>query len=204
MSQIARPTGLIIEGIMTTLGPGDTPPEARVNIAPMGPIVDESWSTFVFRPFKTSNTYRNLKAQGQGVFHVIDDVLLLARAAVSSVQPSEEFPVRRASQIEGLVLSQACRYHELTVMAVDDTQDRTTIHMKSVDRGHLREFTGFNRGKHAVLEAAILATRLHLTGSEPVLAEYVKLQVIVDKTGGPREHQAMAELWQHVRDFGAD
>ena len=178
MSQAARPPGLIIEGIMTTLAPGNGAPETRVNIAPMGPIVDQAWTTFIFRPFKTSNTYRNLKAHGQGVFHVIDDVLLIARAAVSSVLPGDEIPTQPTTQITGLVLAQACRYHELVVTQLDDAQDRTTIVMKSMHRETLREFTGFNRAKHAVLEAAILATRLHLTGHETVLAEYAKLQVL--------------------------
>ena len=162
MSDPARPPGLIIEGIMTTLAPGAGTPESRVNIAPMGPIVDDSWNTFVFRPFKTSNTYRNIKADGQGVFHVIDDVLLIARAAVSSVHVGEDVRGQVARHVNGLVLSNVCRYHELQVTHLDDTQDRTTIVMKCVHRETLRDFTGFNRARHAVIEAAILATRLHL------------------------------------------
>ncbi len=37
---------------------------------------------FVLRPFRTSTTYRNLKAHGEGVLHITDDVLLLARTAI--------------------------------------------------------------------------------------------------------------------------
>ncbi len=189
---------LLIEGVMTTLGLGDGPAESRVNIAPMGPIVDDSFTRFVFRPFKTSSTYRNLKATGQGVFHVTDDALLIARAAVSKITPGPELPVTPASRVEGLVLTHACRYHELRVDSLDDAADRTTIVMTCVHTGRLRDFAGFNRARHAVLEAAILATRLHLTGAEPVLREYERLMVMVSKTGGPREHQAMTELLAHV------
>jgi uncharacterized protein len=189
---------LLIEGVMTTLSQGDGTAASRVNIAPMGPIVDDAFTRFVFRPFKTSSTYRNLKATGQGVFHIVDDALLIARAAVSKVTPGPELPVTPASHVEGLVLTNACRYHELRVESLDDASDRTTIVMTCVHTSRLRDFAGFNRARHAVLEAAILATRLHLTGSEPVLREYERLMVMVSKTGGPREHQAMTELWAHV------
>jgi len=37
------------------------------------------------RPFQTSTTFHNLKRQRAGVFHVVDDVLLLARAAIGPI-----------------------------------------------------------------------------------------------------------------------
>jgi hypothetical protein len=57
---------------------------------------------------------------------------------------------------------------------------------------------GFNRAKHAVLEAAILATRTHLLPKDQIRDEFSRLQVIVDKTAGPREQEAMALLTQYV------
>jgi hypothetical protein len=62
-----------------------------------------------------------------------------------------------------------------------------------------REFIGFNRARHAVLEAAILATRTHLIPPEQIRDEFARLQIIVDKTAGPREQEAMALLTQYVR-----
>jgi hypothetical protein len=58
---------------------------------------------------------------------------------------------------------------------------------------------GFNRAKHAVLEAAILATRTHLIPADQIRDEFARLQVIVDKTAGPREREAMALLTDYVR-----
>jgi len=181
---------------MTTLNE-----DGSVNIAPMGPIVDEAMSTLVLRPFQTSTTYRNLKANGEGVFHVTDDVLLLARGAVRKL---DDAPMRDAEQVKGKVLAEACRAYEFKAVALDDSQDRTKIDCQIVHTINLRPFFGFNRAKHGVLEAAILATRLHLTGKAPVLAEFEKLQIMVDKTGGPAEHQAMKELWDFVREAKLD
>ena len=61
------------------------------------------------------------------------------------------------------------------------------------------EFIGFNRARHAVLEAAIYATRLHLLPRSFVESELQRLQVIVDKTAGAQEREAMALLTNHVR-----
>jgi hypothetical protein len=69
-----------------------------------------------------------------------------------------------------------------------------------VHRGARREFLGFNRARHAVLEAAILATRVHLLPADELRTEYARLRIIVDKTAGPRELEAMAFLEAYLRD----
>src|SRR5262245_50309068 len=143
---------MILEGIVTTLNP-----DGGVNVAPMGPLVEPGLERFVLRPFQTAQTYRNLKAHGEGVLHVTDDVLLLAKAALGPVEPAPAmFP---AQHVRGFVLRDACRYHEFRVGAIDDRQERACIAAAVVHTGRLRDFFGFNRAKHAVLEAAILATR---------------------------------------------
>lgn len=202
------PRDFILEGVMTTLRPpeGETTSVApadptRLNIAPMGPVVNPEFTRFILRPFKTSTTYKNLKATGEGVFHVTDDALLIARAAVRAVTPADGLAFIPAKTVRGLILASACRYYELKVAELDDKEERTTIVAKAVRSESLRDFLGFNRARHAVLEAAILATRLKLTGSASVLAEYAKLQVIVDKTGAEAEHQAMNELTRFVQAF---
>src|SRR5947199_10201935 len=111
---------MILEGIVTTLSPA-----GEVNIAPMGPRVEPMMERLLLRPFPTSQTYRNLVAHGEGVLHVTDDVLLLARAAVGCVDP---IPVHvPASKIRGFVLTGACRYYEFRVRSIDDREQRVRI-----------------------------------------------------------------------------
>jgi hypothetical protein len=74
-----------------------------------------------------------------------------------------------------------------------------TIEAEVVHSGRQRDFFGFNRAKHAVLEAAILATRTSFLPLDDVAAEFRKLGVIVQKTGGPQEHAAFALLEEHLR-----
>ena len=71
-----------------------------------------------------------------------------------------------------------------------------------VHRGVRREFLGFSRARGAVIEATILATRTRILPIDEILAEYRRLQVIVDKTAGPVEREAMAMLTEFVRSRG--
>ena len=184
---------LILEGIVTTLAA-----DGAANIAPMGPEVDEGLTTFVLKPFRTATTYQNLKRSGEAVFHVTDDVELIARAAVARIDPLPA--MEPAHAVEGRILTSACRWYALRVRSLDDHEERTRIECEVVDQGKLRDFFGFNRGKHAVVEAAILATRTHILPVEEVLDEFTRLRVAVDKTGGPAEHRAFEYLVEYVKN----
>jgi uncharacterized protein len=184
---------MILEGIVTTLGP-----DGAVNIKPMGPTVQTDMKRLVLRPFPTSQTYRNLVSSGEGVLHVTDDVLLLAKAAVNRLEPPP--PLRIAERVQGWVLADACRHYEFRVFSRDDSGERVRLDAEVVHAGRHRDFFGFNRAKHAVLEAAILATRTHLLPLCDIKAEYRKLAVIVDKTGGPVERDAFAFLQAYVNE----
>ena len=182
---------MILEGIVTTCAP-----DGKINIAPMGPHVTPQMDRLVLRPFRTADTYRNLKAHGEGVFHVTDDVLLLAKTAVGSVTPLPA--MMPASQVRGHVLEGACRYYEFRVLAVDDRDQRARFEAEVVHCGRLRDFFGFNRGKHAVLEAAILATRISLLPASEIRAEFARLRILVEKTGGAQENEAFGFLSEYV------
>jgi hypothetical protein len=178
---------MILEGIVTTVAS-----DGAVNIAPMGPTVDEAMRRFVLRPFPTAQTYRNLCHHGEGVLHVTDDVLLLAKAAVGTVEPAP--PLLPAQRVRGFVLADTCRYYEFRVHAVDDSEPRVRLEAEVIHAGRLRDFFGFNRAKHAVLEAAILATRVHLLPAAQIEEEYRRLAVLVQKTGGSQEAEAFRFL----------
>lgn len=183
---------MILEAVVTTLGERDA-----LNVAPMGPEVDGlDLARFTLKPFRTSTTFRNLQRSGEGVLHVTDDVLLIARAAIGTVADA---PTRPASVVNGRILLSAARYHEFRVVECDDRADRATVRVETVASGRQGDLFGLNRGKHAVIEAAILATRVHLFPRETILAEVDRLAVLVRKTGGPDEHRALELLDRFIR-----
>jgi uncharacterized protein len=189
----ALPEGKLLEGVVTTLNADGTP-----HIAPMGPIVDQRFERLTLRPFRTSVTYQNLKRSEQGVLHVTDDVELMAHAAIGRLETLP--PLQPAAAIEGVIIADACRWYAFRVESLDDREERTAIVARVVDRGRLRDFFGFNRAKHAVIEAAILATRIDLLDAQMVLSELERLAAPVAKTGGIEERRAFDFLGQYVKE----
>lgn len=182
---------LLLECVVTSSnGDGTT------NIAPMGPIVDWPLTRALLRPFQTSTTFANLKREKRCILHITDDVELIARAALNALAVQ---PKLRTAACGGKILVDACRWYALEVNSLDDSQPRSEIQCSVTDQGHLREFVGFNRAMHAVLEGTILATRLHLAAAEEIDHRLKDLQPLIEKTGGERERRA----WQVVVDFVA-
>ncbi|HAH47670.1 MAG TPA: DUF447 domain-containing protein, partial [Planctomycetaceae bacterium] len=176
---------MILEGIVTSQNES-----GELNIAPMGPQVDQAMSQLVLRPFQTSRTFSNLKETRCGVFHVVDDVLLLAKTAIGTLQETPEtFP---AEKITGRVLASACRWYEFQIATIDESDARTVMQAIVIHQGRIRDYFGLNRAKHAVLEAAILATRTHIIEQSELLAQYQALAEIVRKTAGPDEQTAFS------------
>jgi uncharacterized protein len=187
-----RRQAVIVETIVTSLDAS-----GAVNCAPMG--VEWSDDSIILKPFLETVTYRNLVATRAAVINLTDDVLLFAQAAISN----PVYSTVPAQMVRGVVLADCCSWREVEVRAVDSSPPRSRIETAVVHRGTRREFIGFNRARHAVLEAAIYATRLHLLPRAFIDSELGRLQVIVDKTAGPRELEAMTLLTDYVRSVPA-
>ena len=179
---------MILETIVTTVDA-----DGRVNCAPMG--VEWSETAVVLKPFLDTATYRNVIGTRAAVVNLIDDVRVFARAAIGN----PEYATVPAAAVTGVVLADCCSWREVEPRSIDSSPPRARIEAAVVHRGVRREFIGFNRASHAVLEAAIYATRLHLLPRAFVESELERLQVIVDKTAGARERDAMALLTEHIR-----
>ncbi|MFV1964849.1 MAG: DUF447 domain-containing protein [Pirellulaceae bacterium] len=189
---------MILEGILTTLNDDGTP-----HIAPMGPAVDHEMRGLVLRPFLDSRSFANLKRSREGVFHVTDDVEMIARAAVHRLESTPR--TESAAAVKGVVLLDACRWYALRVTRLEEVEARAQVECEVVDSGRFRDFFGFNRAKHAVLEAAVLATRIEILPAQQILDDYQRLRVIVDKTAGEQEQRAFAFLEQFLaRKRGQD
>jgi uncharacterized protein len=181
------PGAAIIETVTTTINPDGT-----VNSAAMG--VEWGDDVIVIKPYASTRTLRNLEATGAAVVNITDDILLFTQAALGDPHP----PTRPTTTIDGAVLADACSWREVTVDAIDAGRPRAHVTTHVVDRGTGREFLGFNRACHAVLEASIVASRARWLPAAEIRAELERLQVLVDKTAGPREHEAMELVRRHV------
>jgi len=183
---------MIIEGLLTSLDES-----GRVNVAPMGVVWGEQ--EIVVKPYRETTTFKNLLATGEVVVNLVDDVRLFVRGALGS----PDLPSLPAVVVRGVVLEAACSWRELRVREADTAEPRARFACQVVHRGFRREFLGYNRARGAVLEATILATRTRLLPIDEILAEYRKLQVVVDKTAGAPELEAMAMLTEFVQSEAA-
>ena len=178
---------MIVETVTTTINP-----DGSVNCAAMG--VEWGDDEIVIKPYRATRTLRNLEATGAAVVNLTDDILLFAQAALEDPHP----PTRPAARVEGAVLAEACSWREVSVDAIDGDGPRASVRTRVVGRGTGREFIGFSRACHAVLEASILASRVHLLDANEIRAELDRLLPIVDKTAGPLEREAMDYVMRHL------
>lgn len=182
---------MILEGLVTTLDEAGT-----VHVAAMGPLVDEAEvatgrvTRLVLRPFGSSQTAAHLAARPEGVFHLTDDVLLLARIVTGTLAGPPA--ARPATTVRGRVLADSCRAWEFVVEVAERTTERQRLEARVVAEHVGRPFLGFNRAAHAVVEGCILVTRLHLLDAAEVARRLADLAPLVEKTGGAREREAFA------------
>jgi hypothetical protein len=181
----------LIETVMTTRGRG-----GGVNCAAMG--VRWGADEVVFWPFDGTRTLRNLRFRGEAVAHLTDDVLLFVQAALGDPHPT----TRPAQSITGAVIESCSAWRELIVTeitAAGERLPRSQVTARVVASGSgTQPPMGICRARHAAVEASIVASRLRWLGAERVGAELDRLQVLVDKTAGPREREAMAFVRSYV------
>ena len=88
------------------------------------------------------------------------------------------------------------------VAAVVATQQDPAPRGLAAHRDHLgvaRELKDQQMFGHAVLEAAILATRIEFLPAESILSDFERLSIIVDKTAGDDEIRAFQFLSDYVQ-----
>lgn len=179
---------MIREIILTTVG-GD----GRVHLAPIGIIAaGERW---IIAPFRPSTTLDNLAAVPFAVANYTDDVRVFAGCLTGR----SEWPTTASDNVPVPRLAGALAHAELAVVDVTEHERRPRFHCAVVNRGSHAPFEGFNRAKAAVLEAAILVSRLHLLPRAKIEAEIAHLAIAVEKTAGAEETEAWAWLMEAIR-----
>lgn len=180
---------MIRETIVTTMSEA-----GKVHIAPLGLIVEQEG--YVIAPFKPSTTLDNLRTTPFAVANFTDDVLVFAGCLTGN----RDWPTHDASHVPGRVLDVALAHAELKVSFVEEDELRPRFHCGLVHEAIHAPFQGFNRAQAAVIEAAILASRLHMLPREKIERELAYLQIAVEKTAGPREHEAWRLLVEKIEE----
>lgn len=178
---------MIHETIITTQA-GD----GRIHIAPMG--IREDNGLVVLAPFRPSTTLDNVFGNGHAVVNYCDDVRIFAGCLTGR----RDWPTVPADKVPCARLKSALAHCELKLERIDEDELRPRLLCQVVHRVSHSPFCGFNRAQAAVLEAAILASRLHLLPWEKIETEVKYLAIAIDKTAGPREREAWGWLMEKI------
>jgi hypothetical protein len=150
------------------------------------------------RPFRNTNTCRNLLSTGYGVANLSDDVLAYVQCALyDAVLPY--FP---AKTMPGVVFEGACSWREVMLISQPGAGDRAELCCRVLHEGRQKDFVGFCRAGNAVIEAAILATRLSLYAPQLVNERMIHYGEIVEKTGSENDKQAFRLVREYVQKKG--
>lgn len=181
---------MIREVIITTINALGQP-----HVAPLGLIQDgEGW---IIAPFRPSKTLDNLQKTPIAIANYTDD----ARIFAGLVTGRSDWPVTPLGGGRPPRLAAALAHAELAVDPIEDHAERPRFHCKILRKEQHAPFEGMNRARAAVLECAILMTRLHMLPQEKVDQEITYLKIAIDKTAGPDEREAWSWLMEKREAF---
>jgi uncharacterized protein len=151
----------------------------------------------VISPFKPSKTLDNILTSKTATMNLTDDVRVFAGALTKR----QAWSLLPANKIEGFRLDGSLTHVELALADVRDDVERPQLVMQKVETQIHKGFNGFNRAQAAVIELAVLTSRLHMLPPEKVKTELGYLQIAIDKTAGERELEAWGWLTDKISRF---
>ena len=181
---------MIRETIVTTVSD-----ENEVYLAPIGVIVEGD--ARVIAPFRPSTTLDNLRASPYAVVNYTDDVRVFAGCLTGR----RTWSTRPATHTPGAVLEQSLAHAEVKVTHVEEDDIRPRFTCEVVHTESHAPFQGFNRAQAAVVEAAILVSRLHML---PMEKDRHGDRLPGDRggeTAGPGEKEAWGWLMERIEEF---
>jgi len=170
--------------------------EGRPHIAPLGLIAEgEHW---IAAPFHPSTTLENLRVRPFAIANLTDD----ARVFAGPMTGRRDWPLAPTSPGFPPRLADTLAHWELKVVETREDAERPRFVCQVVRQEAHAPFPGFNRAFAAVVEAAVLASRLDFLPRAEIEAEFARLNIIVGKTASPREAEAFSWLEAKVAAHG--
>lgn len=177
----------IRESIITTLHDN-----GQAHITPMG--AHETPNGLMLAPYKPSATLNNLLRTGCATINYTDDVRIFAGCIIGQ----RDWPTVPTNTIEGIRLQNCLAHAEVNVMLQEQDEVRPKFYCEIVFEQTHAPFHGYNRAQNAVIELAILVSRLNMLPKQKIQSEIDYLRIGLEKTAGKREFEAWGWLMQKV------
>lgn len=167
--------------------------QGNPHIAPFG--IRRRNHQVLIAPYRPSTSLDNLLQQGRATLNMTDDVRVFAGALTGH----ECWAIKRDNQ--AWVLDSALSYQTLKLQQVEDNELRPTLYFDVLESKTLSAFAGYNRAQNAVIELAVLVSRLHLLPIAQIKQEMQYLHNAISKTAGEREWQAWQWLAEKIAQY---
>jgi hypothetical protein len=174
----------IFETVVTTVNS-----VGNVHVAPMGVRYPDT-RTVLLMPFRPSTTLDNITATGHAVLNIVTDTRVFA----GCVTGRRSWPTLPAKTIAGARLANAIAHTELRLEHQSSDPQRPVLRLARVHEATHAPCRGLNRAQAAVIEGAVLVSRLHMLPADKIEREMAYLQIAIDKTAGAEEHEAWGWL----------
>ena len=178
----------ILESIISTCNA-----DGSTHLAPMG--VWEQPPYTILAPFKPSTTLDNLTRRPVAVVNRVDDVRIFA----GCLSGRRTWPLCAAERVAAQRLQAALSHREVEIIKAEDDALRPKLYAQVLHEATHAPFCGFNRAQSAVIELAILVSRLQRLPAEKIFSEIAYLKIAIDKTAGADELEAWSWLMARVR-----
>ena len=166
--------------------------QERTQVTPLGVRWQGDW--VLLAPFRPSLTLDLLLQSRVAVINFTDDVRVFAGCIVGR----RDWPLVPATRIDGVRLASCLAHEEIELVEFVDDAQRPQLRCRSVHLETHAPFRGFNRAQAAVVEAAILVSRLSILPAGKLEAELEYLKIAIDKTAGEPELEAWGWLMEAV------
>jgi hypothetical protein len=175
---------MIFETIITTRSA-----DGIIHVAPMG--IREENGLAILAPFQPSITLDNVLAGGCAVQNFCDDVRVFAGCVTGA---KRDWPTVPAATIPCVRLRDTLGHSELKLERTEPHPERPRLFCKRMHDENHGPFRGFNRAQAAVIEGAVLISRLHMLPPEKIESEWRYLNIAIEKTAGAVELEAWSWL----------
>lgn len=183
---------MIYETIISTI---DTLGNAHVT--PFGISMHDD--LVVISPYKPSTTLDNILATEHAVMNLTDDVRVFAGVLTKR----QAWTLLPSSKVTGFRLADTLAHKELKLVKVIDDALRPQLFMEVLHAEQHQAFNGFNRAQAAVIELAVLVSRLTRLPMEQIKQDITYHTIAIEKTAGARELEAWGWLMEAVTNHQA-
>ena len=178
---------MIIETIISTIDN-----EEEVNFSPFG--IQKNKNQILISPYIPSKTLLNLKLTKCAVVNYTDNTNFFVNCIIGN----KKFKKKKCKNFSGFFLEDCFGYEQVKVKKIIKNKLRPTFVCEIDKSFHIKNYEGHNRAKASIIEACILASRVHLLRKNKILNELSYLSIAVEKTAGSLEKKSWKKILNYI------